>query len=57
MAFGFVAIAVGALWALQGAGVVPGSVMSGDPMWLVIGVITSAGGAAIMLVAARKARN
>lgn len=30
---------VGALWTLQGAGVVTGSFMSGSRMWLIIGVV------------------
>ncbi|MBO0830123.1 MAG: hypothetical protein J2P24_20305 [Streptosporangiales bacterium] len=29
----------GAVFALQGAGVLPGSMMSGDPKWTVIGVV------------------
>lgn len=53
MIAGLVACALGSLWALQGAGVVPGSVMSGDPTWLVIGSITAVGGAVVALAAAR----
>ena len=30
---------IGALWTLQGAGVVTGSFMSGSRMWLIIGVV------------------
>jgi hypothetical protein len=31
--------AVGLVWLLQGLGVLPGSFMSGDPMWGVAGVV------------------
>lgn len=30
---------VGAVFALQGVGVLPGSVMTGDPKWAVIGAV------------------
>lgn len=30
---------IGALWTLQGAGVVTGSFMSGSRLWLIIGVV------------------
>jgi hypothetical protein len=33
-----IAALVGLVWALQGAGVLPGSFMSGDPLWLVAGL-------------------
>ena len=38
---GIVLVAVGALWTLQGLGVVGGSVMSGSTMWAVIGPIVA----------------
>ena len=53
---GCVVSAIGVLWALQGIGLVSGSVMSGDPVWLVIGVFTAVGGGAIILRASRAAR-
>lgn len=56
MVGGAVAIVLGALWALQGGGIVPGSVMSGDPTWLVIGSITAVAGAIVVLLAARAPR-
>ncbi|MGX5831632.1 hypothetical protein [Mesorhizobium sp. 43Arga] len=34
-----IVLAVGALWALQGIGVVGGSFMTGQPQWLYIGLI------------------
>ena len=36
---GIVFVAFGALWTLQGFNVVQGSFMSGQTMWLVIGII------------------
>jgi hypothetical protein len=35
-----IALAVGALWSLQGVGVVGGSFMTGQSQWLYIGVVT-----------------
>ncbi|RJQ13208.1 MAG: hypothetical protein C4558_00245 [Dehalococcoidia bacterium] len=32
----------GAVWALQGAGVLGGSVMSNDTQWLVVGILVAA---------------
>ena len=34
---GVVLVAVGAVWILQGANVLPGSFMTGQPLWLWIG--------------------
>ena len=36
---GIVFVAFGALWTLQGVNVVQGSFMSGQTMWLVIGIV------------------
>jgi hypothetical protein len=38
---GILLVAVGALWTLQGLGVIGGSVMSGSTMWAVIGPIVA----------------
>lgn len=35
-----IALAIGALWSLQGLGVVGGSFMTGQSQWLYIGVVT-----------------
>jgi|GraSoiStandDraft_9_1057307.scaffolds.fasta_scaffold21910_2 hypothetical protein len=42
---GIVFVAIGALWILQGLNVVQGSMMSGQTMWFVIGVIVALLGA------------
>jgi hypothetical protein len=44
---GVVLLLLGLLWALQGAGVVGGSFMSGKVMWLVIGIVVALVGAAL----------
>jgi hypothetical protein len=44
---GIIAILVGAVWILQGTGVLPGSVMSGQRMWLIIGIIVAIVGLAL----------
>jgi hypothetical protein len=38
---GIIGILVGAVWILQGAGVLPGSFMTGQRLWLFIGIIVA----------------
>ncbi|MGX9179287.1 hypothetical protein [Mesorhizobium sp. BHbdii] len=38
---GLVVLALGALWSLQGSGLVGGSFMTGQSQWLYIGIITA----------------
>lgn len=38
---GVVLLLLGLLWALQGAGLVGGSFMTGQRMWLVIGIVVA----------------
>ncbi len=45
LVFAAIAALVGLVWLLQGAGVLPGSFMSGDPLWAVIGLGLIAGAA------------
>ena len=35
-----IVLAIGALWSLQGVGVVGGSFMTGQSQWLYIGIVT-----------------
>ncbi|WP_181180134.1 hypothetical protein [Mesorhizobium sp. B2-1-3A] len=35
-----IVLAIGALWLLQGIGVVGGSFMTGQPQWFYIGIVT-----------------
>jgi len=44
---GAIAVLVGAVWILQGAGVLPGSFMTGQRMWLYIGIIVAIVGLAL----------
>lgn len=40
---------IGALWTLQGAGVVTGSFMTGSRMWLIIGVVALVVGVGLLV--------
>jgi hypothetical protein len=44
---GVLLVLIGALWTLQGFGVVGGSFMTGSTMWLVIGLVCVAVGLAL----------
>jgi hypothetical protein len=44
---GLIAIVAGAVWILQGSGVLPGSFMTGQQMWLIIGIIVGIVGLAL----------
>lgn len=52
---GMIAVGIGLVWVLQGVGILPGSFMSGQPRWAVIGAITAAVGA-LAIVRARRRR-
>jgi len=51
---GILLVLVGALWTLQGLGVVGGSVMSGVTLWAIIGPIVAIGGIALALSGRRR---
>jgi hypothetical protein len=38
---GLVGLLVGAIWILQGAGVIAGSFMTGQRLWLLIGIVVA----------------
>lgn len=44
---GLIAIVAGGVWILQGSGVLPGSFMTGQSMWLIIGIIVAIAGLAL----------
>ena len=44
---GLIAIFAGGVWIMQGAGVLPGSFMTGQRMWLYIGIIVAIVGLAL----------
>lgn len=56
IAVGVLLAAAGALWTLQGLGVVGGSVMSGDTTWAVIGPIVLIAALAIVTLGVRGLR-
>lgn len=49
-----VLIVIGAVWALQGVGVLGGSVMSGNSTWAIIGPIVIVAGIVVGVVALRR---
>ena len=53
---GALALLMGLIFAGQGANLIPGSFMTGDPTWLVIGIILAAVGAVLLVVALRRGR-
>ncbi|HEX9034117.1 MAG TPA: hypothetical protein VF834_19930 [Streptosporangiaceae bacterium] len=55
-AVGFVLAIAGAIWALQGFGVIGGSFMSGNTVWAVIGPIVAVCGLALVVVGVRRRR-
>jgi hypothetical protein len=56
IAFGVILIAVGAVWVLQGIGLLEGSFMTGSSLWLWIGLACAAVGASVLLTGRRSAR-
>ncbi|HEU5474753.1 MAG TPA: hypothetical protein VFV67_29260 [Actinophytocola sp.] len=53
---GIIAILVGGIWTLQGAGVIGGSFMSGSQTWLIIGLIVAILGIILIFEATRARR-
>ena len=49
MIVGIILVAFGVLWILQGLNILPGSFMSGQTMWLVIGIVLTLVGAWLLL--------
>jgi hypothetical protein len=54
---GGIAVLLGAVWIGQGANLIPGSFMTGDPNWLGIGILVAAAGVAAIVFALRRPRN
>lgn len=53
---GVIALVIGAVFAGQGANLIPGSSMTGDPKWLYIGLILAVVGIILIVLGARRAR-
>lgn len=49
VAVGGLAVLMGLVWTLQGLNILPGSFMTGDPTWVVIGLIVVAAGVALLI--------
>jgi len=47
LVFGVIGLLVGVVWILQGAGVLPGSFMTGQRFWLVVGIVVAVFGLAL----------
>jgi hypothetical protein len=47
---------IGAVWILQGANILGGSVMSGQSQWLYIGIVAALAGAILLYLVRRPAR-
>jgi hypothetical protein len=56
-AAGVVLAIAGAVWALQGFGVIGGSFMSGNSVWAIIGPIVAVAGLALVALGIRRARS
>jgi glucose dehydrogenase len=52
---GLLLVLIGAVWTLQGLGLIGGSFMTGSTMWLVIGLVVAVVGV-LLLVRRRTAR-
>jgi hypothetical protein len=55
---GALLVLIGAVWTLQGAGVLPGSVMTGSRFWLAVGLVCVVAGVVLLrrTLAGRAAR-
>lgn len=50
---GTLLVLIGSLWALQGAGIVGGSMMSGQSQWLIVGAILVGAGLGLAVTGIR----
>jgi drug/metabolite transporter superfamily protein YnfA len=53
---GILLVLMGGVWILQGINVLPGSFMTGQTKWAVIGAVTAVIGIALVILARRGAR-
>ncbi|AVT31972.1 MULTISPECIES: hypothetical protein [unclassified Plantactinospora] len=56
LTLGLLAVVIGAVWTLQGLGRLGGSVMTGEPLWAVIGPVVVVAGL-VLVVLGLRARN
>lgn len=55
LVLGIIALITGGVWILQGVGILPGSFMSGQSTWLLIGLVVAAVGLALIYNGIRRA--
>jgi uncharacterized integral membrane protein len=53
---GVLLLLIGLVWIFQGAGVLKGSFMTGEALWLIIGILVAVVGAGLILGVARQRR-
>ena len=53
MALGLLLVVLGAVWALQGLGILEGSVMTGVSMWAIVGPIVAVAGLILIVTGVR----
>lgn len=53
---GAVLVLVGGVWLFQGVGVIGGSFMTGEPLWVVIGGVVALGGAWLLVTNLQRGR-
>jgi hypothetical protein len=54
---GAIAAVLGAIWTLQGLNILPGSFMTGDSTWVVIGLIALAAGLVLLATGVNRRGN
>ena len=54
---GVLALGVGAVWMGQGAGLIPGSFMTGDRFWFNVGLAVAVVGGVLVVLGARRRRS
>ncbi|MFD8498344.1 hypothetical protein [Amycolatopsis sp. NPDC059657] len=55
LALGVLLALIGAVWVLQGVGVIGGSFMTGSKLWFLIGLVALLGGVLLIAGTARRA--
>lgn len=53
---GVIVLVIGGIFAGQGANLIPGSVMTGDPKWLYIGIAMAVIGVIVIVLGVRRRR-
>lgn len=54
---GAIAVVVGGVWIGQGLGLIPGSFMTGDNLWFIIGLVVAVLGVVLVVTGARGVRS